>query len=609
MADDGPFGSILGGGDDGDDGGDSALSLNASLAEGMAMEEAENTREAREYLRIARRLLSLQMEHLHEQRALTLAHLRMRRFTDRQKFTNQLLITLGAVAAVALLGVMLHDAFTSQSVIVDPFDSPPALGTRGLSGKVVASALLDQLTKLQAVSRGSADRRALSNAWTGDIKVEVPSTGVSIGEIDRLLKSRFGHDLHIDGDLVQTDTGGLALTVRGDGVLPKTFAGAAADLDKLTTQAAEYVYGQAQPALFASYLIDAGRNQEAITFSQAAYSTAAASERPYLLNSWANALGNVGGSATQALALYRAALVLKPDYWVAYNNVMNSAWALGDEEGAWRAGETMRDAAGGRPGRAPELYYQNWDTLTWNLQAWRAATVADAENHAGVGTLTNSDAPSIADIDARLHDEADAELQLQTAQASAADPTIAAITHFVHGRLAAEAGDIAKAASEMEAFGVAFADPLVSSDYPGYNCWIAPAEAAAGHFDRAEAALKAGGHFVDCYRFRADILDQRGDWPAAQRAYQDAVAIAPDLPAAYYSWGLALSRHNDLAGAAQKFAAANQRGPHWADPLKAWGDVLMRQGQREDAIEKYDEALKYAPAWKALHAARDAARH
>jgi tetratricopeptide (TPR) repeat protein len=609
MADDGPLGSILGGGDDGDDGGDSALSLNASLAEGMAMEEAENTREAREYLRIARRLLSLQMEHLHEQRALTLAHLRMRRFTDRQKFTNQMLITLGAVAAVALLGVMLHDAFTSQSVIVDPFDSPPALATRGLSGKVVASALLDQLTKLQAVSRGSADRRALSNAWTGDIKVEVPSTGVSIGEIDRLLKSRFGHDLHIDGDLVQTDTGGLALTVRGDGVLPKTFAGAAADLDKLTTQAAEYVYGQAQPALFASYLIDAGRNQEAITFSQAAYSTAAASERPYLLNSWANALGNVGGSATQALALYRAALVLKPDYWVAYNNVMNSAWALGDEEGAWRAGETMRDAAGGRPGRAPELYYQNWDTLTWNLQAWRAATVADAENHAGVGTLTNSDAPSIADIDARLHDEADAELQLQTAQSSAADPTIAAITHFVHGRLAAEAGDIAKAASEMEAFGVAFADPLVSSDYPGYNCWIAPAEAAAGHFDRAEAALKAGGHFVDCYRFRADILDQRGDWPAAQRAYQDAVAIAPDLPAAYYSWGLALSRHNDLAGAAQKFAAANQRGPHWADPLKAWGDVLMRQGQREDAIEKYDEALKYAPAWKALHAARDATRH
>jgi tetratricopeptide (TPR) repeat protein len=519
------------------------------------------------------------------------------------------LITLGAAAAVVLAAVMVHDAVTSQSVIVDPFDSPPALATRGLSGKVVASALLDQLTKLQAASRGSADRRALSNAWTGDIKVEVPSTGVSIGDIDRLLKSRFGHDLHIDGDLVQTETGGLALTVRGDGVLPKTFAGPAGDLDKLTTQAAEYVYGQAQPALFASYLIDSGRNQEAITFSQAAYATAPASERPYLLNSWANALGNVGGSATQALALYRAALVLKPDYWVAYNNVMNSAWALGDEEGAWRAGEKMRDAAGGRPGRAPELYYQNWDTLTWNLQAWRAATAADAEDHAGIGTLTNSDAPSVADIDTRLHDPADAELQLQTAQETGADPTVAAISHFVHGRLAAEAGDTAKAVVEMEAFGKAYADPLVSSDYPGYNCWIAPAEQAAGHLALADAALKAGGHFVDCYRFHADILDQRGDWTAAQRAYAAAVAIAPDLPAAYYSWGLALARHNDLPGAVEKFAAANQRGPHWADPLKAWGDVLVRQGKPEDAIEKYDEALKYAPAWKALQESRAATRH
>jgi hypothetical protein len=41
-------------------------------------------------------------------------------------------------------------------------------------------------------------------------------------------------------------------------------------------------------------------------------------------------------------------------------------------------------------------------------------------------------------------------------------------------------------------------------------------------------------------------------------------------PAGYYSWGLALARHGDLDGAKAKFTDANQRGPHWADPLKAW---------------------------------------
>jgi tetratricopeptide (TPR) repeat protein len=267
----------------------------------------------------------------------------------------------------------------------------------------------------------------------------------------------------------------------------------------------------------------------------------------------------------------------------------------------------MRKAAGGRPGRAPEEDFQNWDVLTWNLQPWRAGELADEAAHGGLGTLTTSEGPAIADVDVRLHDFADAEFQLQTAQGDAKDSTVVAVTHFIHGRIATEAGDGPRAAAEMEAFAAAYADPVVSSNYPGYLCWVTPAEALAGHADKADAALKAGGRYVDCYRFKGDILDRRGDWAGAQSAYAAAVALAPDLPAGYYSWGVALARRGDLAGAVAKLAAANQRGPHWADPLKAWGDVLARQGQWKAALAKYDEAVKYAPAWADLHRARDAA--
>jgi len=45
----------------------------------------------------------------------------------------------------------------------------------------------------------------------------------------------------------------------------------------------------------------------------------------------------------------------------------------------------------------------------------------------------------------------------------------------------------------------------------------------------------------------------------------------------------------------------------WADPLKAWGDVLVKQGKIKDALTKYDEALTYAPNWKQLQDAREAA--
>jgi hypothetical protein len=35
------------------------------------------------------------------------------------------------------------------------------------------------------------------------------------------------------------------------------------------------------------------------------------------------------------------------------------------------------------------------------------------------------------------------------------------------------------------------------------------------------------------------------------------------------SWGVALAKQGDLDGAAAKFKDANQKSPHWADPLKA----------------------------------------
>jgi tetratricopeptide (TPR) repeat protein len=84
------------------------------------------------------------------------------------------------------------------------------------------------------------------------------------------------------------------------------------------------------------------------------------------------------------------------------------------------------------------------------------------------------------------------------------------------------------------------------------------------------------------------------------------VKVGPSIPSGYYSWGVALAKHGNLDGAAAKFKDANQKGPHWADPLKARGDVLVKQGKIKDALVKYDEALNYAPNWKQLKDAREA---
>ena len=83
--------------------------------------------------------------------------------------------------------------------------------------------------------------------------------------------------------------------------------------------------------------------------------------------------------------------------------------------------------------------------------------------------------------------------------------------------------------------------------------------------------------------------------------------LDPESGESLDSWGTALSRRGDYAGAGAKFKEANKRGPGWADPLKTWGDVLAQEGKYPLALVKYDEALRYAPNWAALKTARSVA--
>jgi tetratricopeptide (TPR) repeat protein len=607
MADEGRLDGLLGAGDTEEAAANDvqAAALDPSAAAvAMSAAHADPTLAAKAaaYFEKQAKLVGIQTEHLHEQREVQLSSMRLKRMTERLRVMSQLFLAASLTLVCSYLVIMVHDAIVTRAVIVDLFDTPPVLAQDGLSGRVVASALLDELTRMQLATQSSAAKRGLANSWSGDIKLEVPETGISLGDIDRLLKSRFGQDIHIGGDLVQAAGGGLELTVRGDGVMPKVFAGGAADLHRLTREAGEYVYGQTQPALFAVYLMKLGRYDDVIAFCKAAVLTAAAEARPYLLNAWAGVLEYQGKPLQDGLALERQALKLKPDYWTAYANAALDARNLGDEEGAWKLGEAMREAAGGRPGAAPELSYAMQDYLTGNLLAARAALAADAEQHAGVGSVTGDAGPAMAELDIKLHDIDQAKLHLETFDMN--DAYAAAMAHFVRAGIAADAGDLPGAAREMEAWGALSANPAVSGGDTSYHCAIAAAEDAAGNAVRAEAEAQAGGHFVDCYRYRADILDHRGDWTAAQAAYAAAVALAPDLPQAYFSWGLVLARHGDLDAAIAKFSAAHERGPHWAEPLKGWGDVLARQGHAGAAQAKYEEALQDAPAWVALRRAR-----
>jgi tetratricopeptide (TPR) repeat protein len=270
----------------------------------------------------------------------------------------------------------------------------------------------------------------------------------------------------------------------------------------------------------------------------------------------------------------------------------------------------MMKAAGGRPGRAPESTYVFYNWMVWDLPAERADSIVDMESHGGVGTMTTAWGPEnlgVAQIEVQMHDVETAALRLKMTPFEKSVP-YAAQTAVARAFLAEEEGDLKAAAQEWDAFAVAYANPAILTANPSYICLAAPTYEKTGQPAKADAALTSVGKltFMDCYRFRGDLLELRGDWAGAQAWYAKAVRLGPSIPSGYYSWGVALAKHGDLNGAAAKFQSANQKGPHWADPLKAWGDVLAKQGKAKEALVKYDEAFKYAPNWKQLKEAREA---
>jgi tetratricopeptide (TPR) repeat protein len=112
-------------------------------------------------------------------------------------------------------------------------------------------------------------------------------------------------------------------------------------------------------------------------------------------------------------------------------------------------------------------------------------------------------------------------------------------------------------------------------------------------------AIAAGATDDETRDTRWYVSTAAADWP---QALSDARALVN-----YLEWGKTLLVRGDLAGATKQLALAHEKGPHFADPLKSLGDVLVKQGRPREALAKYDQALKYAPDWAALKEAREAA--
>ncbi len=548
----------------------------------------------------------LEKEHIQAQNH----HLHLQHTHDKLRLVLDAGLACFGVALALLLVWAVWTAIRSKSVVVEAFTVPPSYEARGLTGVVVAAQFLDRLQEIQR--RGALNPTAstpIEDAWTHEIRVEVPETGLSLGDIQRFLRSWLGHDVRISGSVV-ADGDALVLTVRGNGVPAQRVTGKAGELDLLIGSAAERALGAARPYELLSYLESTSRHAEAAALAGPMLASASAAEAPRILNMWGNALTGLDRFA-EALDRYREADRLSPDHAPSELNgpKLNETLALerlGREEEAFR---TLMPTENSTHGTSADAVLRRADFNTGMFELRRQAPdlheslLAYARETGSTHLLyemliASEDAATLAS----MHDLAGTELTLQQAALGAMGPVDRIAAQQARSALAHDLGHDHEALADAQiALSLEERAPEWMMIFPPTVCQAARYAEGAGQPAIADDLLAKAATFVDCASAKAEIAAHRGAWDEAQRDFAAAVALAPSLPMAYESWGEALAAHGEWSPAIEKYRAAHARGPHWADPIERWGEALAAQGQFQAAALKYAEAVTYAPKWGALH--------
>jgi tetratricopeptide (TPR) repeat protein len=552
------------------------------------------------FLRKQSRLIDLQTEHLHEQRELQVRylghqekHLRLRYFGDRLRVGLQLLTILIGLAVVIILGSMAWQAHQDHGVVIEAFTVPPDLAARGLTGQVMASKVLDRLSQMQTDTSTGRPAKSYANDWAGDIKVAIPETGVSLGELNRALRQWLGRETHITGELVRTHAG-LELTARA-GLKPgEAFTGQDADLDGLIQKAAESVYHQTQPYRWAAWLQTHGRPEQAKAEFERLALSGSKEDQPWAYVAWASDLANEADPAAAADKA-RAAIRLDPRTPNAYLQLGIAEEGLGHHEAALSAGrKALALTPPGDPRYSGVRYWFLNARMDPKAALEAAGGINDLVSRAEVGPF--QDAQRMAGQLADMHDVSGARRVLEQAQVQAESPTAAALVRAINDVETLD--DWTGAATDLQAYLATGAGTIPLR----VRSTLAMATARLGRVAEAEALIAPTP--LDCYyciRERGEIASVRHDWAEADRWFAEAVRQAPSSPEALISWAQSLLDRGDPQGAIGKFKQAHDVAPHFADPLELWGEALVRTGDMQGAVAKFAEADPYAPRWGRNH--------
>lgn len=560
--------------------------------------------EANAFLKKQGALIDDQRHHLREQ----FKHLHLSVWEKQLGVLLRLATAVVGIVFAAGLALLVWDASHATGLFVEPFSVPPEMISKGLSGQVIAGQVLDKLTTMQNQTESPRTAQSYANNWGSDIKVEIPETGVSIGEFRRFLRGWLGHDTHISGEVFRTPTG-IAVTARAGADAGATFTGAETDLDALVQKAAEHVYASTQPYRFGNWLDRNVLHPE----TPLRLAEAAAVYRKLIESgddidkAWAwNGLGTLAwireGDQRRAIEYYDNAVGIWPDFTIGHYALGFKHSEISHPEQAlthFRIASRLLH----RGGDLNPLYVPPNAAASDMMIALQLGDYAEAETQARRGVALQDTHATMSRSQFRgfvrtalngLHDAAD--LRIDVANAPCGGGTAQNAAAFQQWQIVI----VSESCTEKRTAAVSETDPLrlMATLRP----LLALAHAKLGDIAQAQAVIATTP--PDSYlamRVRGMIGEQAKQWARADWWFARATAFAPSIPFAETDWGMALLARDKSDEAIEKFKLANQKGPHFADPLEGWGEALMAKNQSHLALAKFAEAEKCAPNWGRLH--------
>lgn len=320
------------------------------------------------------------------------------------------------------------------------------------------------------------------------------------------------------------------------------------------------------------------------------------------------------GNSRAAIADYRQVIAWNPGSTITYSNLASFEEAGGLAEAALATARscvrlmertTAPDIA---PAEIPRLRIGCQIRVATQLGDFAAIpALADAYANANGGTIQN--VVGVREIAARAqawqHDAAAASAALNSL-AQPTTPVAIATRARTRLQMAAAREDWQAVIAQAPA-----AEDLATRARTGNSLtqigtvlrpWAAYAKAMTGDFAAAHVLIDRTPADCDlCLRMRGKIDAVEGNYGGADYWFARAVADAPSIPFAHEDWGRSLLVRGKPDEAIAQFTLANQKGPHFADPLEGWGEALMAKNQSHLALAKFVEAEKYAPNWGRLH--------